>query len=420
MAQPPDETGSAAREPGAGGGRFVRDGPTVLSYAALGCYAFWLYAFGPALALLRAELRFSYATIGVYSAVWAAGTAAAGLTFARAARAAGRRSVLWRSALGAIAGAAAFAASRSVAITLAGAAILGFAGTMVQVTTQSVLSDQHGRRRDQALVESNIGAAACAVVAPLALGFLQSTPATWRSGMTLPAVAFAALYLTHRRQVLPAAQAGQARAGSQARLPVVCWLLALLVAIGIGIEFCVVYFGAELLSARAGLSTATAATAMAVFYAGILLGRVAAALLTRRPGHSVGLVWASLAVTTAGFGTFWLSTHVVIALAGLLVTGIGVANLFPLSLALTLAVAPGRTDAANARAQLLGGLVLIAAPFLLGALADRVGLWAAFWAVPVLIASCAALLLAAHAVMRRGKPAAQHGSVPPRRTRRGR
>src|ERR1700734_1762398 len=32
-----------------------RDAPTWLSYSALAAYAFWLYAFGPALALLREE-----------------------------------------------------------------------------------------------------------------------------------------------------------------------------------------------------------------------------------------------------------------------------------------------------------------------------------------------------------------------------
>jgi fucose permease len=169
------------------------------------------------------------------------------------------------------------------------------------------------------------------------------------------------------------------------------------VAVGIGIEFCIVYFGAELLSAATRLSTATAATAMAVFYAGILAGRISAGLLTRRPGHSVGLVWVSLAVTTAGFAAFWLSAHAVVALPGLFLTGVGVANLFPLSLALTLEAAPGRTDSANARTQLLGGLVVIAAPFLLGALADHIGLSAAFGVVPVLVAVCALLLLAARA-----------------------
>jgi predicted MFS family arabinose efflux permease len=258
-----------------------------------------------------------------------------------------------------------------------------------------VLSDRHGRRRDRALIEANAVAGACAVVAPLALGFLAGTPATWGSAMALPAVFFAVLYLVYRQLPLPlpARPAGPAAAGRTARLPVTCWLLALLVAVGIGIEFCVVYFGAELLSAGAGLSAAAAATSMAVFYAGIFAGRVGAGVLVRRPGQGAGLLWASLAVTAAGFLAFWLSGHAVIALPGLFLTGAGVANLFPLSLALTLAAAPGRTDVANARTQLLGGLVVIAAPFLLGSLADHLGLLAAFGIVPVLIVISAGLLL---------------------------
>ena len=108
-------------------------------------------------------------------------------------------------------------------------------------------------------------------------------------------------------------------------------------------------------------------------------------------------------MTAAGFGAFWLSRSAVIALPGLFITGAGVANLFPLSLALTLAAAPGQTDAANARTQLLGGLVVIAAPFLLGSLADHLGLYAAFGIVPLLIVTSAGLLLAG--LLSAGRPA---------------
>ncbi|MDQ2725679.1 MAG: hypothetical protein M3Y36_09320 [Actinomycetota bacterium] len=97
----------------------------------------------------------------------------------------------------------------------------------------------------------------------------------------------------------------------------------------------------------------------------------------------------------AGFVAFWLSGQVSVALLGLFVTGVGIANLFPLSLALALAAAPGRTDAANARTQLLGGAVVIAAPLLLGTLADHLGLIAAFGVEPFLLAASALLLLAA-------------------------
>ena len=131
------------------------------------------------------------------------------------------------------------------------------------------------------------------------------------------------------------------------------------------------------------------------FYVGILVGRLAGAGLTVRPGRSVALVWASLALTAAGFVVFWLAGHPVLGIVGLLVAGIGVANLYPLSLALTLEAAPGRTDAANAVIQLIGGLAVVVAPFLLGALADHSGLHTAFAVELVLIVGCALLMLVA-------------------------
>jgi MFS family permease len=76
------------------------------------------------------------------------------------------------------------------------------------------------------------------------------------------------------------------------------------------------------------------------------------------------------------------------------VCGLGVANLYPLSVALTLAAAPGNGGAANAAAaQLLGGALVIVAPYLLGSLADHLGLRAAFIIEPVLIVISALLLL---------------------------
>ncbi len=81
-------------------------------------------------------------------------------------------------------------------------------------------------------------------------------------------------------------------------------------------------------------------------------------------------------------------------MAGLFICGLGVANLFPLSLALTLAAAPGHTDAVNARTQLLGGILVISTPLVLGKLADSLGLTAAFTVEPLLIVTSALLLLA--------------------------
>ena len=185
-----------------------------------------------------------------------------------------------------------------------------------------------------------------------------------------------------------------------------------MVAVGIAIEFCPIYFGTEVLTST-GLRTAEAATAMSGFYLGILLSRIGGAYLIRRAGRTVPLLFVSLAVTTAGFGRFWLAGRPALAIAGLVVCGVGLANLYPLSLALTLAAAPGNGDTANARTQLLGGILVIAAPYLLGSLADHLGLHAAFTIEPVLIGAAALLLLAGRQRSSSPCPAAagRHGAV---------
>ena len=94
---------------------FRRDAPTLLCYGALAGYAFWLYAFGPALALLQAELHLSYTMLGVYSALWSAGAVLVGASFAGLARRLPRAALLWYSAAGATAGAVLFAVTHTSA-----------------------------------------------------------------------------------------------------------------------------------------------------------------------------------------------------------------------------------------------------------------------------------------------------------------
>jgi predicted MFS family arabinose efflux permease len=246
------------------------------------------------------------------------------------------------------------------------------------------------------------------VAAPLLLGALAATVAGWRIAMAVPALGFLLLFAAYRREPLP--RPGLPPARRSARLPLTAWIFAVLVASAMGIEFCLIYFGAELL-VTTGLSTTAAATALSSFYLGILVGRVGGAQLSRRTGRTATLIGVSLAVTTAGFLLFWLSGVPAAAVAGLLICGVGVANLYPLSISLTLAAARGHTDTANARSQLIGGVVVLCAPFLLGALADRVGLLAAFAVEPGLIAIAVLLLvtgLRRTRTHRTARPAASH------------
>jgi MFS family permease len=369
---------------------FVRDAPTVLSYAVLGCWTFWLYAFGPAVTLLRAEFGFSYTLLSVYQVLLSVGAALAGAGFAWAARRVARSVLLWWSALATAIGAGLFTLGGGVPATLLGAGVFGMAGTTLLTATQAILSDRHGKRRDRALTEANIGAGASAVFAPLVLGALAASVVGWRATFGLPAAVLALLYLCYRRQPLPAASQHHAaeRAGG---LPLACWLFAVLTAVSSAVEFCLVYFGPQML-VHTGFSAAGAGAALSSNYLGILIGRLLGARLTRRPGRSVALLYGSLTVAGASVVLFWLTDQPALAILGLFLCGVGIANLYPLALALTLDAADGGEDRANARTQLVLGVVAAASPYLLGSLADDHGLATAFALEPVLIGICLLLL----------------------------
>jgi fucose permease len=166
----------------------------------------------------------------------------------------------------------------------------------------------------------------------------------------------------------------------------------MLVSVVVGLEFCLVFYAPQLLRVGAGIPTPQAAALLSFFYAGELGGRAAGGFLTRRPGGAGALIVLGLAVTAAGVLTIWVSGRAWLAAPGLLVAGLGVANLYPLALALALGAAGEQTDLANARVQLLVGAAVLAAPLALGLLADRLGVERAFALVIALIATALPLI----------------------------
>jgi fucose permease len=92
---------------------------------------------------------------------------------------------------------------------------------------------------------------------------------------------------------------------------------------------------------------------------------------------------------------YWLVPSSAGAVFGLAVTGAGVSLLYPLTLALGIGAAGGRTDAASARAAFAAGIAIALAPFALGGLADVSDLQVAYGIVPVLLGLGAIALAAA-------------------------
>jgi fucose permease len=110
---------------------------------------------------------------------------------------------------------------------------------------------------------------------------------------------------------------------------------------------------------------------------------------------------SSTAVAAVGFAVFWASPTLALAAAGLAVTGLGIALLYPTTVSRVVAAWPHAPDRAAARSVLASGLAIGVAPFVLGRLSDTTGLRTAYLIVPALL-----LLMALRGVQARVGPVA--------------
>jgi len=147
-------------------------------------------------------------------------------------------------------------------------------------------------------------------------------------------------------------------------------------------------WAADLLRLRAGLSAADAASGVAAIVGGMFLGRLAGGRLALR-FLTRNLLFAALATSVVGFAVFWVATTPVVALAGLVVCGIGNGLHFPLAISLALDASDGQPDLATARGSYAMAIAFGVAPFALGAVADRIGVRWAFLLVPLLLGAAA-------------------------------
>jgi predicted MFS family arabinose efflux permease len=371
--------------------KFTRDRFTWLAYLMLAYYAYMQATLGTLMAFLRVELDVSYTVSGLHMSAFALGMVGAGLTSDRLATRLGRGVMFWGGAAGMAASTLGVMLGRVAPLTIASAFVMGYLGTLLLGSIQASLADHHGPRRTLAFTESNVAASVLATAAPLAVGFLQGTAIGWRGALLLGAGLLAVLALTLGRAPLPPIRATSRRSGEGRALPPRVWAYWLAICLFVAIEWCMAFWGTEYLSKVVGLQPASAAAAMGLFFGAVVLGRVGGSQLARRVADET-LLWGALAITLAGFPLFWLSPMAPLNLAGLFLMGLGVANLFPLTLAVAMGAAGGNTDAASARLTLAGGVAIFALPLLLGGLADRVGLVAAFAIVAALIVTAGGVL----------------------------
>jgi predicted MFS family arabinose efflux permease len=374
---------------------FVRDRFTWLAYLMLAYFAYLQSGLGPAMPFLRTELGVSYTVGGLLISVFACGMILAGLVGDGLAGHWGRRRVFWGGGAGMAVGTLCLMTSRQVAFTLLGAFIMGACGALLLVMIQATLADRHGPRRTVALTESNIAASICASLAPVLIGTFERTGLGWRAALSAALLGWLALGLWFRKASIPDAHPVAGTTGSRvARLPPGYWAYWTVAALCVSVEWSLIAWGADFMAGAAGLTRIDAVTVMGLFFAAMVAGRIVGSRLTRLLPTRTLLVGA-LALCLAGFPVLWLARSAPLNVAGLVIVGLGVANLYPMTMSTAVESAALQSNAASARLSLAVGLATLIGPLALGWLADQATIERALGAAgALLVASLLVTLIA--------------------------
>ncbi len=373
--------------------RFVRDHITWLAYLMLALYGYFLNAFGPITPFLKDELHLSYTVSSLHFTAFAAGILLIGLGGHWVIERVGRWKALWGGAFGLSAGVALLLLGKSPVVTISASFLMGLIGSFILILVSSTLADRHGEQRAVALSEANVLASFVSALAPLLVGWFARTSLGWRMGLALFAVVPLLLRLVYARsKPIPLDNPQPIKSGNQRRLPILFWVYWLAVVLVVSVEFCMIFWSADYLENVIGLLKPVAAQSVSLFLAAMIIGRLAGSRLVQRISVH-WLVSASIVVAGAGFLLFWTAHSPLFAQAGLFITGLGVAPLYPLCLSLAIGSAGEQTVLASARTTLASGAAILLLPLVLGRLADSFGIRPAYALVILLLACALAVIL---------------------------
>lgn len=374
--------------------RPVHDRPTWITYIQLGFFAWYTYALGATLALLRDDQDTSRWVSSLHGSFAAIGGIIGGLLTARAINRWGRGRVLRVGAILMATGLAIYAwPGAQPSITMAGIFLAGFVGAFVLISINAFLLDHQKAAGPASITEANAIASVSGFIGPLAVGIGAATVLGWRAGIWAVVIGLVAVEIWRGRNLAVFGQPGMVvHHEHSARLPrQMYWSLAVIMCF-LATEFSLTYWSADLLRERADFGPAAAAASLSSLTSGMLIGRAYGSRLARRLSAD-RILKISIVIALAGFAIAWLVPTGWVILVGLFITGLGISVHWPLGVARAVRASDGLTDRATAAASVAGSIAIAIAPFALGFLSDAVGFHLAFLLVPAFLALSLALIV---------------------------
>lgn len=330
---------------------------TLSLYATYGCLGYILAGLGAILPELRAERDLPRTEAALYPSGFAIGLILVGLFGPRLAGRLGRFAV--PAALTCLVGGTVLLAAGIGRLDSGfGALALGLGGAGLVLVVPAQLRTTH--RTDEAstvaLTEANAVSSAGSVLAPLLVGAALATGLGWRAGFAgvplLAAVIVLAFLLTSKRVLAPAEPAPADTEPTSARAPRAFLGWWSLLVLAVAVEFCLLFWSADYLRTAQSLPADVATSASAGFVLGMAAGRALIGVALRWSRGPLRLLLASSALATTGVLLFWASPALIAAVAGLVLAGLGIALLYPVTLGQALASWPDNPVRAAARCAL--------------------------------------------------------------------
>ncbi len=364
---------------------FVRTRMIWQFYILAGLCSFVASSLGPMMPFLKGELNFNYTVMAYHFSAFALGVLISGAFGERVMAFLGRKRAMWAGLAGVAVGVSTLLLGTTAVVTIFGIFLAGMCASIFGQVIDTVIAERLLEQRTIAITETNVVTSICATIAPAAIGMFVSTGLNWRAPLAMLIVFLGIAYMVFGRNEIPkAAESEKANAHAGGALAKAYWAYWCVILLGCASEWSIVFWSPDFLQNAAKMPKPQAAAAVSAFFIAMMAGRILGSALSRRLNIRVLLPGASV-LSLFGFLIFWLAPNSTINVIGLFIAGLGVANMYPLTLSAALGVVPTQVGLAASRMNMATGTAGLCAPLLLGGIADRVGIYQAYAVVAVML-----------------------------------
>jgi MFS family permease len=371
------------------------DRATGFAYAGAATVGYLAYTLGAVAPYLGDQLALTDAQIGLHSTAFAAGLVVAGAIVANLATRLGETRVRALALAAIVLGVPLLALAPALAATLTAATLIGVGVGTVLGYTNVTLGRPGGPLAQKRLARGGVASIVASFVGPALVAAGAASGIGWWLGV-VPALGLI-LVLALELRLEPPIETSMPTMEDvrRPRRPVALsggfWLAWSFCVGVVGIEFGIVFWAAPLVQRQVGIALPEATAVATLFVVGMLAGRLALGLGLGASNAIRRSAWLALGLAGVGAGIVWVATTTLVAAAGLLLAGAGVAVLYPLGVTAALASMPEEPARAGTRLTMANGLAVLVAPFMLGAIADVAGVTTGWATILALVAASSML-----------------------------